>query len=98
MTKEPEKNPLLSPDHELPAPHDMLISSGTPTGPGKVKPSSLSPKQSSHKWILYLIPFLIVLIFGVSIYSLNQQKQEEESTAPIRAVNVTPKVKRDKKK
>jgi hypothetical protein len=99
MADTTKKNgPLLDPDRELPAPHDMQLDAGTPSGTKDDKnPASPPRKHSLLKWTLYLIPPAIILIFGISIYSLSHQKQEEKSSTPIRAVNITPKVSRVKK-
>jgi hypothetical protein len=92
MAAPKKANPLLSPDHELPAPHDMLLNSGVPSGPKQVKFQSTKHsfwKYTVLRWFLFIIPALLILIAGISIYSLTHH-EKTEIPSKIAQVTVTP--------
>lgn len=73
-----EENPILSPNHELPAPHDMLLEEGD----SKLPPQTDDGRKKFPLWILPLIGLLIILFAG-GTYFLNIQKQSKKVVLPI---------------
>lgn len=82
-------NPLLSPDHELPKPHDMQLEPGG-AETKKHTPPSDSSLDKLPRWLIYLVPAALLLIFAVSIYSMRNQSQEAPQTTPARTTNIPP--------
>lgn len=83
-------DPLLSPDHELPQPHDMQLESGKTETEAQVLPDGAS-SDKLPRWLIYLIPIALLLIFAVAIYSQkNQSTEETKQNIPARATNITP--------
>jgi len=81
-------NPLLSPDHELPKPHEMQLESGTSEKKETSKPNKAS--DTLPRWLVYLVPLALLLIFAVSLYALRSgnrdntvRSNESERRMPI---------------
>lgn len=88
-------NPLLRPDHELPAPHDMLIEAEEKDGIPTDNHASNTPPEKSHKrsfplWIFPLIALFIVLLAGGMYLWEMQQKPQETKMAQVPTPIISP--------
>lgn len=85
----PEENPLMRPDHELPAPHDMLLEEKNDSSSPPSDMSSQNQKKSFPLWIFPVIAFGIVLLAGI-IYLLGMNNQNPKQPDSGALTNVSP--------
>ncbi len=87
----PEGDPLMKPDRELPAPHDMLLEDGQDAQipPNATPEPSHAKKHVFPLWIFPVIAFLIVLFAG-AWYFLGAQQSSSESVQPEVSIESSP--------